>query len=212
MAARKKHGVNRIKLRSKMTPRDRILEVAQDLIADHGPEDFQLQDIAKILKVKPPALYNHFASRDDVVAEVALLGTRALIAQNWRMREEFGEDGPIEVYVQQARAYICFLFENRWYARLVLWEISNGGTPPWEETQVVDHDFRKHQDRSFKRAVAEGAFRKIRQQAYLPYLMAGAAAAALWSEYYPSGRSSTSKQLQDELEDLVRRLLEPGRA
>ena len=209
MAARKKRGVNRIKLPSKMTPRDRILEVAQELIAEHGPQNFQLQDIAKILNVKPPALYNHFVSRDDVLAEVALLGTREIISQNWRLREEYGDEGPVEVYVQQARAYAAFLFANQWYARLVLWEVSNGGVPPWTDTRVLDEDFRKRGDRSFKRAVAEGSFRKIRQEAYLPYMMVGAAAAALWSEYHPSAKASTSKQLEDELEDLVRRTLEP---
>jgi len=42
------------------------MAIAEELIAIHGPADFQLQDVAARLGVKAPALYNHFASREHL--------------------------------------------------------------------------------------------------------------------------------------------------
>ena len=56
------------------TAKDRILEVAEELVAEHGPYGFRLQDVADRLNVKPPALYNHFTSRDDLIARLAEKG------------------------------------------------------------------------------------------------------------------------------------------
>ena len=104
---------------------------AEELIARHGPEDFQLQDIAKILGVKPPALYNHFKSRKDLVAEVALRGNRELTALQQRVP---GEDA-LETFIHLARVYAEYLIANPWFARLTHWEIAKGGVTEWDEAK-----------------------------------------------------------------------------
>ena len=200
----KRRNVNRITTDS-MTPREKIMEVAEDLIARHGPEDFQLQEIAKILGVKPPALYNHFESRDDLVAEIAARGTRELTAL---MVPIPGEE-TLERYVRLARVFAEFLISNRWYARMTLWEIAKSGATNWVESTLIDTEFRVRQKKSFERHVRDGEISEMRIEGYLPYLMAGVAAACLWSEYDPTARSASKKQLLSEVENLARRILQP---
>jgi AcrR family transcriptional regulator len=52
--------------------RDRILEVAEELIALHGMEGFQLKDVAERVGIRPPSIFAHFRSREAVGEAVAL--------------------------------------------------------------------------------------------------------------------------------------------
>ena len=50
--------------------RERIQEVARDLFAQQGVQRTSLQDIADKLGITKPALYYHFASREDLVRSI----------------------------------------------------------------------------------------------------------------------------------------------
>jgi AcrR family transcriptional regulator len=50
--------------------RRRIQEVARDLFLQQGVQRTSLQDIANKLGITKPALYYHFASRDDLVRSI----------------------------------------------------------------------------------------------------------------------------------------------
>ncbi|MCP4907850.1 MAG: TetR/AcrR family transcriptional regulator [bacterium] len=54
--------------------RERIIEAAKSLIARHGPDGFQLQNVTAIPRITPPAIYNHFKDRDDLVTQIAEKG------------------------------------------------------------------------------------------------------------------------------------------
>ena len=61
--------------------RERILDEVEWLIAKKGVYGFKLRDVAEALGLKVPAIYKHYASRDDVLVEVsrrfvALLATQ----------------------------------------------------------------------------------------------------------------------------------------
>ncbi|MGI9577126.1 MAG: TetR/AcrR family transcriptional regulator [Microthrixaceae bacterium] len=51
--------------------RVRILAAGAQLFAEQGFETTTLADIAERCDVSPPALYNHFANKDEVLVEVA---------------------------------------------------------------------------------------------------------------------------------------------
>jgi AcrR family transcriptional regulator len=51
--------------------RERILDEVERLIASQGVYGFKLRDVAEPLDVKVPAIYKHYASRDDVLVEVS---------------------------------------------------------------------------------------------------------------------------------------------
>lgn len=50
---------------------ERILDAAERLIATRGVFGFALKDIADPLRVRVPAIYKHYESRDDVLVAVA---------------------------------------------------------------------------------------------------------------------------------------------
>jgi AcrR family transcriptional regulator len=64
--------------RSALRGRDRLLEVARELLAEGGPRAVTVQGIAARAGVSAPSLYKHFDGRDELV--------RALQAEGW---EEF---------------------------------------------------------------------------------------------------------------------------
>ncbi|MGI5499511.1 TetR/AcrR family transcriptional regulator [Lentzea sp. CA-135723] len=50
--------------------KQRILQTARDLFAQRGVQQTSLQDIAESLGITKPALYYHFASRDDLIRSI----------------------------------------------------------------------------------------------------------------------------------------------
>jgi AcrR family transcriptional regulator len=51
--------------------RERILDEVEELIVSKGVYGFKLRDVAERLGLRVPAIYKHYASRDDVLIEVA---------------------------------------------------------------------------------------------------------------------------------------------
>ena len=51
--------------------RERILDEVERLIALRGVSGFKLRDVAERLQLQVPAIYKHYADRDDVLVEVA---------------------------------------------------------------------------------------------------------------------------------------------
>ena len=49
---------------------ERILDAAEELFAERGYEGTTLRDVATRVGVRPPSLYNHFASKDALYAAV----------------------------------------------------------------------------------------------------------------------------------------------
>ncbi len=47
-----------------------IKDVALDLFGQKGYEDTSLADIAKVVGIKKPSIYNHFQSKEDLFIEV----------------------------------------------------------------------------------------------------------------------------------------------
>ena len=59
--------------------RDEVLETARVLIQSAGVDGFSYADIAKQLDIRPPSIHHHFASKADLVAEVAELYRRDFV-------------------------------------------------------------------------------------------------------------------------------------
>lgn len=55
-------------------PRRRILEVALHLFASRGFHGSSTRDLARALELQPSALYGHFASKEQVLAELVRIG------------------------------------------------------------------------------------------------------------------------------------------
>lgn len=187
------------------TTAEKALQIAEELIGLHGPDNFQLQDVAERLGVKPPALYNHFASREDLVAQVARKVSRDAIEMMGRRPNE----DSLTAFRNFARKLVTYYAENPAAARMILWEIAKGGVEGWEDSAALDRWARDRSAKAFERSVREGEFRNIRFGFYLAVLIGGMAALALWPSYDKASKRESVKKLQAEADDLVFRLLSP---
>ena len=187
------------------TAKDRILEVAEELVAEHGPYGFRLQDVADRLNVKPPALYNHFTSRDDLIARLAEKGSRLALAGYFR---ESGED-QMTSFRRGARNLAKFWYERPAFARLSLWEIAQSEATGWEESAAVDAEIRERSRRAFQRAIDRGEFREIRWEHYFTQLIGGLTSRVLFPRFDKTTERANVETLQLEADDLVVRLLTP---
>lgn len=59
--------------------RERILDAAEALFADHGFAGTALRDVAAAVGLRTPSLYNHFESKDELYAAVLERGIRPVI-------------------------------------------------------------------------------------------------------------------------------------
>ena len=122
---RKPRGRPRRDPQDDRTPRERILETAEELVAKRGVHGFRLRDVAAQLDVQIPSLYNHFKSRDDLLAGLAALLSREGIEAAAAVRVP--EEGYLETYRRAARAYAAYLYERPAAARMSLWQSSQEG-------------------------------------------------------------------------------------
>ena len=137
--------------RGKVT-RDKIIEVAESLIARHGPDGFQLQNVTELLGITPPAIYNHFKDREDLVAQVAEKGGRML---DERMRRRSGER-ILSSLRRNAREYVAFLAENPAHARIILWDMARQGTSGWRGLATSNIQIRTRMNAAFEFAIERG--------------------------------------------------------
>lgn len=84
--------------RAAVDARERILEAACDVIAEHGIEDVRIARIATVAGVSPALVHYHFATRDALLAEALehsfeLLGdvrTSSADADGWTSARKLG--------------------------------------------------------------------------------------------------------------------------
>ena len=204
--------------RGKVT-RDKIIEVAENLIAQQGPDGFQLQNVTEQLGITPPAIYNHFKDREDLVAHIAEKGGKMLAAV---MRRNSGDD-ILTSLRRNARRYVDFLVDNPAHARIILWDLARRGTSGWRGLAASNMEMRERMRSAFEAAAERGEIRPISIETYLQYLYIGTAAGAIWTDHdYPGPgndgqppaplRKPTPDEvdfLKNQAEDLAVRLLSP---
>jgi AcrR family transcriptional regulator len=103
--------------------RERILDEVERLIAIKGVYGFTLKDIAGPLKVKVPAIYKHYASRDDVLIEVSKRFI-ALLADQFRPDPDLA---PMAAMRAALDAFVEFKMIHPAYVRLALIDFATPG-------------------------------------------------------------------------------------
>jgi AcrR family transcriptional regulator len=209
---RKRRGRPRIDPHDDRTPREKILQAAEDLVVRRGVHGFRLRDVAEQLSVQIPSLYNHFKSRDDLLAGLAAVLSREGVEAATTVRVP-GE-GYLETYRRAARAYAAYLYKRPAAARMSLWQISQEGVEVagWERNATLESDFHSRARAVFERGVRAGALRAIRFEQYHAQLLWGVASQSLFLPYDRKLKRVALKRLQDEAEDFVVRLLTPDPA
>ena len=96
--------------------RELILDEVERLIAAKGVYGFKLQDVARPLRVKVPAIYKHYRSRDDVLVEVSRRFIMLLAAQFARSAHL----RPAQALRASLNAFVEFKMAHPAYVRLAL--------------------------------------------------------------------------------------------
>ena len=67
--------------RERLETRDKILEAARELFAEHGVEAVTMREIARRIEYTPTAIYHHFADKDALIQELCDRDFRELAHQ-----------------------------------------------------------------------------------------------------------------------------------
>ena len=105
--------------------RDRILDVAEALFAQHGFAGTSMREIAAQAGLTAASLYNHFDGKDDLYSAVLQRGIRPLIDLMRRLAESEGGEVATEALI---RAVMEHLARRPHLPRLIYHEAIAGGS------------------------------------------------------------------------------------
>ncbi len=113
--------------------RHAILEAAQRRLAECGPEDIRLQDIAADLGISHPAILHHFGSREALMRELSRHAFEALnddlvraLDQGARHDKDAEESGNASGEVTAWLDQVFETLRDRGHARLLAWGTLTG--------------------------------------------------------------------------------------
>ncbi len=201
----------RVRERPRSDTRERILNVGEELIAQHGMEGFQLKDVAERIGIRPPSIFAHFAGRDAIaqaIAERMLLRIRDLLVAG-------DDENPDEVISRWVRGLVAYMVANTAHLRIFLRDMAHAGSPGVSEYKDAD-DIQAEMAASIasvmQRGIAEGKFRVVRVEGLMAQIFGAVVAMLVWEGWDDSGNPIPGvpiETVQDEVEDLVRSYLAP---
>lgn len=189
--------------------REKILEAAERLIAIHGMEGLQLKDVADAVGIRPPSLYAHFESRDDLAREVANRLYRR-IAEDVKL-DPSGD--PMEVLLGMLWNMVHYLASHPAQLRFIHRDLAQNPAPKSEPENLAQQTWREISDRIdafLRRGIEAGHFRPMRPEAVHAQLVGATAANLCWVGWDEGGNPIAGVPIDEiarETQDLARRLL-----
>jgi AcrR family transcriptional regulator len=119
-----------------------LIAASLDVIAEVGPERFNLRDIARRVGVAPSAPYRHFADKEALLAAVAAECAERLGAAMDAAAQAAGSD-PLEPFRLAGIAYVRFAVEHPAHFRVLnlpsvaAREPLQRGVADWMETELT---------------------------------------------------------------------------
>ena len=127
------HQRGRRRRRTADEARRAILEAAQKRLAECGPEEIRLQDIAADLGISHPAILHHFGSREVLMRELSRHAFESLNADLLAALAGEGETSDLGGWLEQ----VFETLRDRGHARLLAWATLTGRE---SSGPVVDDD------------------------------------------------------------------------
>jgi AcrR family transcriptional regulator len=154
--------------REQTAVREKILSAARELFVHHGYEAVSLRKIAESIEYSAPALYTHFADKDEILVELCRRDFASLA-------EHFHKIGrvadPVARVFQIGRAYIRFAHEYPNQYRLMFMTPDLRRVEPRQEDLDhkgnPDHDAFAFLRQAVSEAMDRGAFRSEHKDAEL---------------------------------------------
>lgn len=195
-----KRGVSR-----GLTP-DLILNVAKELVAKGGIDNFKLIDVATVLKVRSSAIYNFFNGREDLLT--------ALSTQIATDQIMYGDPDP-SLSPQEKLDFIVsnmtrILYNDRLISQVQLIDIANSSILSRGNSRSLNRYSRERLYSVLEEGIAAGVFRKVDLHTVRSFLIGGICARVLWSSYDDAAPKISLPVLQREVSDWMRRYLAVG--
>lgn len=112
--------------------RTRAIQTAYELVASHGADGLTMRVLAREVGVSTTALYQHFASKLDVLHEVRTLGSQDIVEQ---LQKAFASGDACEAMLAANRAYLSFARDKPQIFTLVFGTMLHH----WDEKTVAPH-------------------------------------------------------------------------
>jgi AcrR family transcriptional regulator len=116
---------------------EEILDIAVDIMSEHGAGGLSLGEVARRMGIRPPSLYVYFASKDALYDAVFERGAgeiaRAVIEDTTRLLDNLAPDTRLEdVMLEAARTFVRWTLDHPAYTQLLYWRPVPGFQPSTE--------------------------------------------------------------------------------
>jgi AcrR family transcriptional regulator len=185
--------------------RERILEVAEQLIALHGVEGFQLKDVAARIGIRPPSIFAHFAGREAIaqaVGERMIGGIASLV-------DDSPEEEPSATLSRWARNLVGYLSEHPAHVRLIMRDMAHVGSPnvaSIANAQLSMQHIKAHLSDVLRRGEATGEFRAVRPDSVIAQIIGAVVSNLSWAGWDDAGMPLPGvpiEKVQNETEQLI---------
>jgi len=186
--------------------RDRILEVAEELIARHGVAGFELKDVAARVGIRSPSIFAHFKGREDLAEAVARRVGQVIVDQF----EVEGTD-PETILRHALRNLVAHLAANPAHVRILLADLGRHREVN-ELSGSAEQVLRAEQRVAglLNAGVQSGAFRKVAADQYIAFMLGGILSSLAWYGWDEQGNLQgpvTLSRIQRDAEDIALRFL-----
>lgn len=191
--------------------RDKILDVAERLIALYGTEGFQLKDVADRVGIRPPSVYAHFDGKQAISREVAF---RLYHGIGDRLELEDVESGdPVDLLERIVARAVEYFADHPGHLRLVLRDLAHTAFAPELTDPPTNRMWRRTTgtfERIVQRGVEQGRFREMRLGAALSQIVGAIVVNMCWhgwdEEGHPKAGVPTARVVEESQQMAVRLL------
>jgi AcrR family transcriptional regulator len=185
--------------------RERILEVAAEMISEGGMERLRLKDVAERVGIRPPSVFAHFDGREAIGDAVAARIVEQIAGV---ISNALAESGSPEERVRTGvRAFAAHLWANPAHARMLMRDLAR--TRRAGELDIYTPLVDVIQDQ-VARLLAEGesagVFRKIDPHAFIAQIQGAVLGRIGWAGFHEDGRPAADLapgELEAQTEDLA---------
>lgn len=136
-----------------------LLDVAEQLCAEVGSQAVRHAEIAKRVGIKPPSIYAHFDSLDDILAAVTRRGLLAMLATYEALPKGLS---PVQALNLIQNRQIDYLVAHPGFTRLALADLNlPGGTTAVASNIDLIHAIDNQERQLLERAIAGGAIAPV---------------------------------------------------
>jgi AcrR family transcriptional regulator len=191
--------------------REKILDVAEQLIDRHGMEGLRLKDVARGVGIRPPSVFAHFGGREAIGDAVARRVTGQIAGLFARLLD--GGEDPESALRRGVRAFAGHLHDHPCHVRLLLRDLAR--TRRSSELSLDSPLIGELVERVaalLRAGERAGVFRSVDATAFVSMLEGAILARMGWHGFDDEGRPLlrlTRRRLQAQAEELALALVRP---